>query len=136
MKRKKQQKNYLDLIPVRAQGLEWTRDDEGIVVLEVENTGVFNRIAQKCFKRPKVTKVHMEAFGSFLWPLIDGERTVKELADLLKERFGEEAEPLYPRVAKYMQIMESYHFISLSEGQTVAAGEGERNEGAGDTAKK
>lgn len=136
MKRKKQQKNYLDLIPVRAQGLEWTRDDEGIVVLEVENTGVFNRIAQKCFKRPKVTKVHMEQFGSFLWPLIDGERTVKELADLLKERFGEEAEPLYPRVAKYMQIMESYRFISLSEGQMAAADEDEQNEGAGDTAKK
>lgn len=119
MKRKKKQKNYLDLIPVRAEGLAWTRDDEDIVVLEVENTGVFNRIAQKCFKRPKVTKVHMEAFGSFLWPLIDGERTVKELADLLKERFGEEAEPLYPRVAKYMQIMESYHFISLVSGERV-----------------
>lgn len=117
MKRKKKQKNYLDLIPVRAEGLAWTRDDEDIVVLEVENTGVFNRIAQKCFKRPKVTKVHMEQFGSFLWPLIDGERTVKELADLLKEQFGEEAEPLYPRVAKYMQIMESYHFISFREGQ-------------------
>lgn len=119
MKRKKQPKNYLDLIPARAEGLEWTRDDEDIVVLEVENTGVFNRIAQKLFKRPKVTKVHMEAFGSFLWPLIDGERTVKELADLLKERFGEEAEPLYPRVAKYMQIMESYHFISLVSGERV-----------------
>lgn len=122
MKHKKTQRNYLDLIPVRAEGLAWTWDDENIVVLEVENTGVFNRIAQKCFKRPKVTKVHMEQFGSFLWPLIDGGRTVKELADLLKERFGEEAEPLYPRVAKYMQIMESYHFISLSEGETAAAG--------------
>ncbi len=119
MKRKDKQKNYLDLIPVRAEGLEWTRDDEEIVVLEVENTGVFNRIAQKLFKRPQVTKVHMEQFGSFLWPLIDGERTVKELADLLKERFGEEAEPIYPRVAKYMQIMESYHFISLVSGERV-----------------
>lgn len=123
MKPKNQQKNYLDLIPVRASGLAWNRDDEDIVVLEVENTGVFNRIAQKCFKRPKVTKVHMERFGSFLWPLIDGERTVKELADLLKERFGEEAEPLYPRVAKYMQIMESYHFISLSDGRTAPEAE-------------
>lgn len=111
----------MDLIPKRASGLMWNRDDEGIVVLEVENTGVFNRIAQKCFKRPRVTKVHMEQFGSFLWPLIDGERRVKDLADLLKERFGEEAEPLYPRVAKYMQIMESYHFISLSEGKMAEA---------------
>ncbi|MCM1267967.1 MAG: PqqD family protein [Bacteroidales bacterium] len=119
MKRKqKQQQNYLDLIPERAPGLDWTRDDEGIVVLEVENTGVFNRLAQKFFKRPKVTKVHMEKYGSFLWPLIDGKRTVMELADLEKAEFGEEVEPLYPRVVKYMQIMESYHFIRLSGGES------------------
>ncbi len=113
MKKKKQQKNYLDLIPMRDATLVWTRDDEGIVVLEVENTGAFNRIAQKLFKRPRVTKVHMEKYGSFLWPLIDGRRTVMELADLQKEQFGEEVEPVYPRVVKYMQIMESYHFIAF-----------------------
>ena len=115
MKKKKQQKNYLDLVPEKAQELPWSTDEEGIVVLEVENTGVFNRIAQKLFKRPKYTKVHMEKYGSFLWPLIDGQRTVMELADLQKEEFGEEVEPLYPRVVKYMQIMESYHFIKLKE---------------------
>ncbi len=115
MKKKKQQKNYLDLIPERSPALTWSSDEEGIIVLEVENTGVFNRIAQKLFKKPKVTKVHMEKYGSFLWPLIDGGRTVMELADLQKAEFGEEVEPLYPRVVKYMQIMESYHFIRFKE---------------------
>lgn len=111
MKKKKQQKNYLDLIPERTAELAWDKDEEGIITLEVENTGLFNRIAQKLFKRPKYTKVHMEKYGSFLWPLIDGERSVMELADLQKAEFGDEVEPLYPRVVKYMQIMESYHFI-------------------------
>lgn len=115
MKKKKQQKNYLDLIPERSSELTWSTDEEGIIVLEVENTGAFNRIAQKLFKKPKVTKVHMEKYGSFLWPLIDGKRTVMELADLQKAEFGDEVEPLYPRVVKYMQIMESYHFIRLKE---------------------
>lgn len=117
MKRKKQSENYLDLIPERAPELSWDSDGEGLVVLEVENTGVFNRIAQKVFKRPKYTKVHMEKYGSFLWPLIDGQRTVMELADLQKEQFGDEAEPVYPRVVRYMQIMESYHFIRFVQGQ-------------------
>ena len=40
------------------------------------------------------------------WPLIDGVRSVMELADLQKAEFGEEVEPLYPRVVKYMQIMD------------------------------
>lgn len=117
MKKKKQQKNYLDLVPERSSALTWSSDEEGIIVLEVENTGAFNRVAQKLFKKPKVTKVHMEKYGSFLWPLIDGEKTVMELADLQKEEFGEEVEPLYPRVVKYMQIMESYHFIRFKNMQ-------------------
>lgn len=112
--KKKKQKNYLDLIPERASELSWSRDENDIVVLEVENTGVFNRIAQKLFHRPKYTKVHMDKYGSFLWPLMDGEKSVTELAQLEKEAFGEEVEPLYPRIVKYMQIMESYHFIKLN----------------------
>lgn len=113
MGRKKQQRNYLDLIPERAQGLSWETGEDGILVLQVENTGVFNRIAQNVFKRPRYTKVHMDKYGSFLWPLIDGKKTVMELAGLQKEAFGDEVEPLYPRIVKYFQIMESYHFIGF-----------------------
>lgn len=113
MKGKKQKKNYLDLIPERAEGLSWEKGEDGIVVLQVENTGLFNRIAQKLFRRPKFTSVHMDKYGSFLWPLLDGEKTVMELAKLQKEAFGEEVEPLYPRIVKYFQIVESYHFIKF-----------------------
>ncbi len=113
MGRKKQKKNYLDLIPRRAEGLLWETEEDGIVVLQVENTGVFNRIAQKLFRKPRYTKVHMDRYGSFLWPLIDGKKTVAELAGLQKEAFGEEVEPLYPRIVKYFQIVESYHFIQF-----------------------
>lgn len=110
MKKKKEQKNYLDLIPERAEEITW-EEENGIIVLQVENTGVFNRIAQKFFGRPKYTSIHLEKYGSFLWPLIDGKKTVGELAKLQREAFGEEVEPLYPRIVKYFQIVESYHFI-------------------------
>lgn len=111
MGRKKQKKNYLDLIPERSEQILWETGEDGIVILQVENTGIFNRIAQRVFRRPKYTSVHMDKYGSFLWPLINGEKTVAELADLQKEAFGEEVEPLYPRIVKYFQIVESYHFI-------------------------
>lgn len=116
MKRKKKnesQMNYLDLIPRKNESLRWHRDLKERVILEVENTGAFNTIAQKVFGKPRFTKVHLDVNGSFLWPLIDGERTVEELAALIKEEFGEKAEPLYPRIIKYFQIMESYHFVSF-----------------------
>lgn len=113
MNGKKQKKNYLDLIPERAEGLSWEKGEDNIIVLQTENTGLFNRMAQKLLRKPRFTNVHMDKYGSFLWPLLDGEKTVKELAILQKEAFGEEVEPLYPRIVKYFQIMESYHFIRL-----------------------
>ena len=112
MRKKKQSVNYLDLIPQRAENLRWHTDEEtGIITLEVENSGFFNTIAQKVFHKPRFTQVHLDETGSSLWPLIDGEKTVAQLADCMKEHFGEKAEPLYPRIIKYFQIVESNHFI-------------------------
>lgn len=114
MSKKKQSVNYLDLIPQRAENLRWHTDEEtGIIILEVENTGFFNTIAQKVFHKPRITQVHLDETGSYLWPLIDGKMTVAELAERMKEHFGEKAEPLYPRIIKYFQIVESYHFIQF-----------------------
>ena len=106
--------NYLDLIPVRAEELQWFTYRRDRIVLKVENTGLFNKIAQKVFNKPQFTKVHLDQQGTFIWPLIDGERTVADIAALVKDEFGEAAEPLYPRIVKYFQIVESYHFIKFA----------------------
>ena len=109
------QANYLDAVPVRASHILWHEDDENdeLVVLDIENKGVFNKIAQMFFKKPKVSHVHLDKFGSFVWLQIDGKRTVYDIAERVKERFGEDAEPLYPRIIKFMQIMKSYDFVRL-----------------------
>ena len=71
MSKKKQSINYLDLIPQRAETLRWHTDEAtGLITLEVENTGVFNTIAQKVFHKPRTTQVHLDETGSYLWPLI------------------------------------------------------------------
>ena len=81
------------------------------MILEIENTGVFNTIAQKVFNKPRYTKVHLDGFGTFIWPLIDGRRSVMDIAACVKEEYGEKAEPLYPRIVQYFQTVESYHFV-------------------------
>lgn len=118
MKKKKNQfegKNYLDLVPEHNPSMKWHEDRNGRIVLEVENTGAINRIAQEIFHKPRYTKVHLDEMGTFIWPLIDGKRTVADIADMVKEHFGEKAEPLYPRIVKYFQIVESYHFIGFEK---------------------
>ena len=103
--------NYLERKPSRPEGISWSVDEKGIVTLDIENTGVFNRIAQKILKKPKVTHIHLDETGSFVWPLLDGEKTIIELGKGVEAEFGEKANPLYERLAKYFQILDSYHFI-------------------------
>ena len=53
--------------------------------------------------------------GSFIWPLLDGDKTIIQLGEYVKKEFGENANPLYERLAKYFQILDSYHFITWNE---------------------
>ena len=79
MKKKKLDKNYLEKIPVRKESVEWTADENGIVTINIHNKGLFNFIAQKLFKKPKISYIHLEENGSFIWLLLDGEKNFIEL---------------------------------------------------------
>ena len=103
--------NYLDKVPARNEKYTWTQNEEGIVTIEVPNKGVFHYLAQKLLKKPPVTYVHLDKTGSFVWPLLDGVQDVYALGKKVEEAFGEEAHPLYERLVKYFQILESYGFI-------------------------
>lgn len=110
----KNAENYLDRIPLRNEKYNRSAED-GKVTLEIENKGVWNRIFQKLLKKPKISYVHLDEFGSFVWSVTDGEKTIAEIGADVKEKFGDEAEPLYDRLAKYFQILESYGFVCFKK---------------------
>lgn len=113
MKPKKQSENYLEKIPAIPPHLRFTADENGIVTLEIDNRGIMNRIAQKLFRKPPVSYIHLDRLGSFVWKNIDGKKTIAEFAPLVEEAFKEEANPLYERLAQYFKILESYGFVSF-----------------------
>lgn len=104
-------KNYLEKIPAHPAHIPFETDENGIVTLAVENKGVFNRVAQVLLRKPKVSYVHLDAHGSFVWRCMDGERSILALGDDVKAHFGEEAEPLYERLATFFKILDSYGFV-------------------------
>ena len=105
-------KNYLENIPKRTD-IKWEKDDGGLVTLIVENKGWVNRIAQVFFKRPNFSNIHLDENGSFVWLLIDGETDIIKIGEKVKERFGENAEPLYERLAQFFKMLEGYHFVEM-----------------------
>ena len=110
---KKKQNNYLDKIPCHNPKYKWDQNDKDEVTIYIENTGPFNFAAQKLLKKPRISQVHLDGVGNYVWPLIDGKRSVYEIGIILKERLGEKAEPLYPRLVKFMQILEANGFITF-----------------------
>lgn len=120
MRNKKKTGNYLDFIPAYQENIPFEISKEGEVTLLVENRGFFNRLAQLIFRKPKISKIHLDRMGNFIWPLIDGEKSLFELAELVKQEFGEKAEPLYPRLAQYFKNLESYGFVLMKEKPETA----------------
>lgn len=106
--------NYLDNIPKISHELDWKTDENGIVTLAKENRGIFNVIAQKLFKKPKISYIHLDELGSCVWLKIDGESDICEIGKKVKADFGEKAEPVYERLAKYFSILASYGFVTFN----------------------
>ncbi len=103
--------NYLERVPSRKCDIVYSADKSGIVTLEIENKGVFNRLAQKLLKKPRISYIHLDENGSFVWQILDGKKTITEIGNEVYKKFGEEANPLYERLAQYISILESYGFI-------------------------
>ena len=109
---KKKSENYLDYIPVYNPKNTWDVTD-GKVTINMVHKGIYDKIAQKVFHKPRVSHIDLDEYGSFLWLRIDGQKTIGTLAGEMKAEFGEKAEPLYDRLVHYMQILRNNQFILL-----------------------
>ena len=107
--KKQTTENFLEKMPKRAE-INWSEKD-GLVTLEIPNKGLFNRLAQKFLKKPKISYIHLDEMGSFIWPYLDGDKTIIEIGTFVQEKFGEKANPLYERLAEYIRRLASYGFV-------------------------
>ena len=116
MAKKKDAGNYLELIPVRNPAFPYTVADDGIVTISVEWQGFYHRIAQRLFRRPRVSDIKLDAYGSFVWRTIDGEKNVYAISQALEAQFSGMDKAL-SRLIKFLEIMRDHHIISW-KGQT------------------
>jgi len=102
--------NLLDLIPQRVMKFE--ESDDGLITIfkpKFKNKLVVKYIASR-LKSPNY-KVKLDQFGSFVWKQCDGNNTVEQIGNLLKNNFQEDIEPVYDRLAMFIQSLEQYKFI-------------------------
>lgn len=104
--------NLLDTVPIR-NGQVITEWEDGCAVLvfpRFKRKRAWHRLLPKSFS--PLLHVHLEEHGTAVWNLIDGERTVREIVDLLDSHF--QGEKNYPsRVVAYVAQLQKDGFIRL-----------------------
>ena len=90
----------MDYVPMKNPEYKWETNEKGRVVIDEPNEGFFNRVAQKFFHRPRQSYIDLDQYGSFVWLLIDGERSVFDISGEVGLQFGKKADPLLDRLEK------------------------------------
>lgn len=116
-KKKKIAQNYLDSVPVRRQDRPWRLLDDGMVEIDMENKGFYHSIAQKFFKKPRISHISLDQYGSVVWKNIDGKHTVMDIVRIMEHAFSEETDRMLDRVVTYMATLQTNHFISMQEAK-------------------
>lgn len=111
MGNKKKQENFLDYIPKQNCLYKWQENSGKHVEISVPNQGIFNRTAQLLFHKPKVSRIELDDFGTFVWKQMDGQKSVYEIGKMIKEKFGTEAEPVFERLAQFIKILHKNGFV-------------------------
>lgn len=102
--------NLFDLIPHQKVSFEETTDGR-IILLEPKFKNEF--LAKYIIPRMNKPnyKIKLDRFGSFVWKQCNGKNTVGQIGDLLKEKFQDDIDPVYDRLAVFIQSLASHKLI-------------------------
>jgi len=110
-KTKKLSANYMDLIFSRSEAFPWRQKEDGFVEIDMENKGFFNAVAQKFFKRPRVSHIALDKYGTVVWLALDGKNCVNEVFAKMNSEFPEEKEKMLNRMVHFLSTLEMQGFI-------------------------
>ncbi|MEA1975417.1 MAG: PqqD family protein [Bacillota bacterium] len=112
-KSKKESKNFLDFIPIKVEKIETNLKEDGFVDLIIPRDGFLDKIVRKIAKTPDKKVISLDLLGSSVWKAIDSYRNVGDIAMVIKEEFGEDADPLYDRLLPFINLLSNNEFITL-----------------------
>ncbi|MFC2160815.1 PqqD family protein [Acidobacteriota bacterium] len=104
--------NLLKLVPVQNTKCEILENGRVILFKPKFSNSFMAKLLLPRMKQPYY-KINLDEIGSFFWLNCDGTRTVREIAELHKNNFGEKVEPLYERIAHFIASLEKNRFIIL-----------------------
>lgn len=92
----------------------WAMDDQGHVFLIKEKT-THNWLKKVIawVGKSQHFHIHLDKIGTTVWQAIDGQRTVGDIAHLVRETFGEDFKQPEQRVSYFLTLMHRDKFVEL-----------------------
>lgn len=102
-------------VPVRNEGpLEWEADAGGIVTItHRKDLKRWELWLMKKVGGSPVVRRKLDAPGSDIWQLCDGQNTVADICDRMDRKYKEDIEPVLTRVTRFLEILLVRNLISL-----------------------
>lgn len=102
--------NILDLVPKKT--MKWKRGDKvSIIVPRARN--IIGKHFLDALGLKKTYKINLDEYGSAVWKLCDGKRTVQDIGDELEKKYGKTVEPLYERLAVFIGVLKREGLIDF-----------------------
>ncbi|WP_147614732.1 PqqD family protein [Treponema pectinovorum] len=108
---KKLSANYMDIVFCHKVENAWRVKEDGLVEIDMENTGFFNKIAQKFFHKPKVSHIALDKYGTALWLTLDGNSSVLDIEKMMEEKFPTEKGKMLNRTVHFLGTLQANGFI-------------------------
>jgi hypothetical protein len=109
----KDKDNMLDYIPVKVDKIKTKNKEDQTIDLIVPRDGWFDSLVRKIAKTPERKVISLDDLGSGVWRLIDNKRNIGEIALIIKDEYGEKADPLYKRLLNFIRILKNNEFIEF-----------------------
>jgi hypothetical protein len=103
-------KNLLDFVPVRI--CKWSHQEEKKELIRILKPRFDTKLGKRMGNRMNLKETYNI---NLVWRLIDGELSVREIGEILITQFGETVEPLYPRLAAFLRILEANNAVELRQ---------------------
>jgi hypothetical protein len=113
--------NILDLKPRQLYPSELADKGKVVVLVPEPQSKLVEWFTPK--KNRMNLRVKLDIFGSAVWDQCDGRKTVKDIAERMKQDYGTFAEPVDKRVSGYIKQLQIKKFIDVDLGS-------ERNRGS------
>ena len=118
-KKKKEQQAPIPLevllmcIPVKNPAVSWEKSEKGEITIKVKLPPSKPGLLSGFVKEPTEKKYVLDEVGSYVWELIDGKRTIGEMAELIAKQFKLHRREAQASLLAYLQLLAQRGLIRL-----------------------